>query len=144
MRTPVGTVLHTGDWKFDPDPLIGDVTDEAALRRLGDEGVLAMVCDSTNALRAGHPARKPMCARRSIELVGRCDSARRGRLLRLERRAAVDDRARGAAHGRHVALVGRSLWRIDKAARETGYLDRCAALPHRGGGGLSAARQGRC
>ena len=54
IRTPVGNVLHTGDWKLDPNPLVGDVTDEAALRRLGEEGVLAMVCDSTNALVDGH------------------------------------------------------------------------------------------
>jgi ribonuclease J len=50
LRTPVGMVLHTGDWKFDPDPLIGEIYDEAALHRLGDEGVLAMIGDSTNAL----------------------------------------------------------------------------------------------
>ncbi|HEY2051172.1 MAG TPA: ribonuclease J, partial [Caulobacteraceae bacterium] len=48
IRTPLGTVLHTGDWKIDPDPLTGPVTDVDAIRRLGDEGVLAMVCDSTN------------------------------------------------------------------------------------------------
>ena len=53
LRTPAGTVFHTGDWKFDPDPLIGPSADEAALGRLGEEGVLAMVCDSTNALRPG-------------------------------------------------------------------------------------------
>ena len=53
LRTAAGTVLHTGDWKLDPDPLIGAPVDEDALRRLGDEGVLAMVCDSTNALRPG-------------------------------------------------------------------------------------------
>ena len=50
LRTPYGTVLHTGDWKLDPQPLIGPPTDEAAFRALGEEGVLAMVCDSTNAL----------------------------------------------------------------------------------------------
>ena len=48
IRTPLGTVLHTGDWKIDPDPMLGDETDIEALQRLGDEGVLAMVCDSTN------------------------------------------------------------------------------------------------
>ena len=48
IRTPLGTILHTGDWKIDPDPLTGPVTDEAAIRQLGDEGVLALVCDSTN------------------------------------------------------------------------------------------------
>src|SRR5208282_6044908 len=53
IRTPLGTVLHTGDWKIDPDPLVGPVTDSEALRRVGEEGVLAMVCDSTNVLRSG-------------------------------------------------------------------------------------------
>ena len=48
IRTPLGTILHTGDWKFDPDPVIGPTSDEAALKVLGDEGVLAIVCDSTN------------------------------------------------------------------------------------------------
>ena len=48
IRTPLGTILHTGDWKIDPDPVTGEATDEEAIRRLGDEGVLAMVCDSTN------------------------------------------------------------------------------------------------
>ncbi|MDB5382007.1 MAG: Ribonuclease [Rhodospirillales bacterium] len=54
IRTRHGLILHTGDWKFDPDPLTGAPTDEEAFRRLGDEGVLAMVCDSTNALVEGH------------------------------------------------------------------------------------------
>ncbi|HSZ73865.1 MAG TPA: ribonuclease J, partial [Rhizomicrobium sp.] len=54
IRTRLGTIVHTGDWKLDPDPLIGETTDEGALRALGDEGVLALVCDSTNALVAGH------------------------------------------------------------------------------------------
>src|SRR6185437_1263365 len=53
LRTPLGTILHTGDWKFDPDPLVGATSDVATLRRLGDQGVLAMICDSTNALRPG-------------------------------------------------------------------------------------------
>jgi len=50
LRTRLGNVLHTGDWKLDPDPVVGPITDEAALRRLGGQGVLAMVCDSTNVL----------------------------------------------------------------------------------------------
>ena len=54
IRTRHGIVVHTGDWKLDPDPLIGEPTDEAAFARLGEEGVLAMVCDSTNALVEGH------------------------------------------------------------------------------------------
>ncbi len=53
IRTPLGVVAHTGDWKLDPDPLLGEPTDAAAIRKLGDEGVLALVCDSTNALVSG-------------------------------------------------------------------------------------------
>jgi len=53
IRTPVGTVLHTGDWKFDPDPVVGDAADIETLKRLGDEGVLALVCDSTNVFTPG-------------------------------------------------------------------------------------------
>ncbi|MET0272481.1 MAG: ribonuclease J, partial [Phenylobacterium sp.] len=54
IKTPLGTILHTGDWKIDPDPLLGAPTDQDAIRKLGDEGVLAMVCDSTNVFVAGH------------------------------------------------------------------------------------------
>src|SRR3954469_13041099 len=53
IRTPLGTILHTGDWKIDPDPLLGAPTDQDAIRRLGDDGVLAMVCDSTNVFVEG-------------------------------------------------------------------------------------------
>jgi ribonuclease J len=122
LRTPVGTVLHTGDWKFDPDPLIGSTSDEAALRRLGDDGVLAMIGDSTNALRPGTSGSEADLRRSLIDLVGRydarvavgCFASNVARLATIARAAAV--------HGREVALVGRSLWRIDKAARENGYL----------------------
>src|SRR5690606_27562337 len=48
IDTPAGRIVHTGDWKLDPEPLVGAPTDEAALQAIGDEGVLAMVCDSTN------------------------------------------------------------------------------------------------
>ncbi|MGH6995933.1 MAG: ribonuclease J, partial [Stellaceae bacterium] len=70
LRTPLGTVLHTGDWKFDPDPLVGDTSDMAALRRLGDEGVLAMICDSTNALRPGESGSEADVRTTLIDLVG--------------------------------------------------------------------------
>ncbi len=53
IKTPLGMIVHTGDWKLDPDPLIGDVTDAATFKKLGDDGVLALVCDSTNALVPG-------------------------------------------------------------------------------------------
>jgi ribonuclease J len=122
LRTPVGVVLHTGDWKFDPDPLIGPTSDEGALYRLGDEGVLAMVGDSTNALRPGSSGSEADLRRSLIDLVGRYDArvavaCFASNVARLETIAHA-----AAAHGREVALVGRSLWRIDKAARENGYL----------------------
>jgi len=122
LRTPIGTVLHTGDWKFDPDPLIGPTADEAALKRLGDEGVLALVGDSTNALRPGTSGSEAELRRSLIDLIGRYDArvavaCFASNVARLETVAWA-----AAAHDRQVALVGRSLWRIDKAARENGYL----------------------
>ena len=122
LRTPVGTVLHTGDWKFDPDPLIGPTADEAALKRLGDEGVLALVGDSTNALRPGTSGSEAELRRSLIDLIGRYD-ARVAVACFASNVARLETIARAAAaHDRQVALVGRSLWRIDKAARENGYL----------------------
>ena len=122
LRTPVGTVLHTGDWKFDPDPLIGPTADEAALKRLGAEGVLALIGDSTNALRPGTSGSEAELRRSLIDLIGRYD-ARVAVACFASNVARLETIARAAAaHGREIALVGRSLWRIDKAARENGYL----------------------
>ncbi|HLJ65210.1 MAG TPA: ribonuclease J, partial [Stellaceae bacterium] len=123
IRTPVGTVLHTGDWKFDRDPLVGPVSDMAALRHLGEEGVLAMICDSTNALRPGESGSEADVRASLIELVGKAEervvvACFASNVARLHSAAAA-----AAAHDRHVALVGRSLWRIEHAARETGYLE---------------------
>ncbi len=122
IRTSAGTVLHTGDWKLDPEPLIGATTDEARLRAVGDEGVLAIVCDSTNALKVGHSGSEGELRRSLTELIGRYD----GRVAvacfasNVARLSTIAHAAR--AHDRDVALVGRSLWRMDKAARENGYL----------------------
>jgi ribonuclease J len=122
IRTSAGTVLHTGDWKLDPDPLIGAATDEARLRAIGDEGVLAIVCDSTNALKPGHSGSEGDLRRSLTELIGGYD----GRVAvacfasNVARLSTIAHAAR--AHDRDVALVGRSLWRMDKAARENGYL----------------------
>ncbi len=123
LRTPLGTVLHTGDWKFDPDPLVGERSDVARLRRLGEEGVLAMICDSTNALRPGEAGSEADVRRSLIKLVGRCRrrvviACFATNVARLGSAAAA-----AVAHDRHAALVGRSLWRIEHAARETGYLE---------------------
>ncbi len=122
IRTPYGTILHTGDWKIDPNPLIGPATDEAAFRRLGEEGVLAMVCDSTNAMVDGHSGSEAE-VRRSLAALIR---PMRGRVAvtcfasNVARVESVVMAARDA--GRHVALVGRSLRNLEAAARECGYL----------------------
>ncbi|HEV8680250.1 MAG TPA: ribonuclease J [Stellaceae bacterium] len=122
IRTSAGTVLHTGDWKLDPEPLIGTPTDEERLRAVGDEGVLAIVCDSTNALKEGHSRSEGELRQSLTELVGHYD----GRVAvacfasNVARLSTIAHAA--AAHGRDVALVGRSLWRMEKAARDNGYL----------------------
>ena len=123
VRTPAGTVLHTGDWKLDPDPLVGPTADEAALRRLGEEGVLALVCDSTNALRPGEAGSEAE-VRRSLEvLVGQCRNRVAVACFASNVARLTSIAAAAAKHDRQVALVGRSLWRIEQAARETGYFE---------------------
>ncbi len=122
IRTPLGALLHTGDWKLDPEPLVGPVADEAALRRLGDEGILAMICDSTNALVHGASGSEAEVRDSLEDLVGRLPgrvavASFASNVARLESIARA-----AAAHGRDVALVGRSLWRIAEAARANGYL----------------------
>ncbi len=122
IRTPYGTILHTGDWKLDATPLIGPATDEAAFRRLGEEGVLAMVCDSTNAMVDGSSGSEAEVRRSLSELI----RPMRGRVAvtcfasNVARVESVVMAARDA--GRHVALVGRSLRNLEAAARECGYL----------------------
>ncbi|MEA2756697.1 MAG: ribonuclease [Aliidongia sp.] len=123
LRTPAATVLHTGDWKFDPEPLVGRTADLAALHRLGDEGVDVLIGDSTNALKAGEAGSEADVRASLIELVGRYDNrvaigCFASNVARLQSAALA-----GEAHGRSVALVGRSLWRMEQAARENGYLD---------------------
>ncbi len=122
IRTPAGTVVHTGDWKLDPDPLISGPADLDALRRIGKEGVLAVVGDSTNVFTRGHSGSEAEVRANLFELLGRFQ----GRIAIgcfATNVARVESIALAAeAHGRSVALVGRSLWRIEKAARELGYL----------------------
>lgn len=122
IETPVGRVMHTGDWKLDPDPIVGPTTDEKALIRVGEAGVLAMVCDSTNVLVNGESGSEADVRDTLLDIVGRYEkrvavACFASNVARLETIARV-----GAAHDRQVALVGRSLWRIYEAAKETGYL----------------------
>ena len=122
IETPAGTVLHTGDWKLDPSPLIGPPTDEAALAALGEKGVLAMVCDSTNAMVEGHSGSE-LDVRRSLSALIR-DLQGRVAVTCFASNVARMESVALAAHdaGRSVAIVGRSLRNMDAAARECGYL----------------------
>lgn len=128
IRTPLGTVLHTGDWKFDPDPVIGEVSDEVALSRLGDDGVLAIVCDSTNVFSPGHSGSEADLARSLTEIIGECKgkvavACFATNVARLHTVAKAAE-----ACGRDVILAGRSLQRVTTAARNCGYLDDVAPM----------------
>jgi len=117
-------VVHTGDWKLDPDPLIGPVTDAAALNAIGDNGALALVCDSTNALVSGESGSESRVRQSLIDLVGTLTgrvavTAFASNVARLE---SIGEAAR--RHGRELALVGRSMHRIVEAARASGYLQK--------------------
>jgi len=123
IRTPAGIVLHTGDWKIDPTPLLGAPTDAARLSALGDEGVLALIGDSTNAVREGHSPSESDVAKTLAELI-RSAPARVAVTTfasHVGRLRAVADAARAA--DREVVLVGRAMERVTQVARETGYLD---------------------
>ncbi len=123
IHTEVGTVLHTGDWKIDPTPIIGPPTDERRLRELGDAGVLALVGDSTNAIREGRSPSESEVAKTMMELV----KTARGRVAvttfasNVARIKAVAAAAKAA--DREIVVVGRAMARVVQVARETGYLE---------------------
>lgn len=122
IRTRHGLVVHTGDWKLDPDPLIGLPTDEAAFAALGEEGVLAMVCDSTNAMVEGHSGSEAE-VRRNFKALLKGMKGRVAVTCFSTNVARLESIALGAmANGRKVALFGRSLRNAEAAARECGYL----------------------
>jgi ribonuclease J len=122
ITTPAGVVLHTGDWKLDPDPLVGPPSDEAGLAALGDAGVLAMVCDSTNAMVEGHSGSEGD-VRRALPGLLSTLTGRVAMTCFASNVARVETIALAAREvGRSVALVGRSLRNLEAAARETGYL----------------------
>ena len=122
IRTKFGTIFHTGDWKIDPEPLIGDLTDEAMLKRIGDEGVLAMVCDSTNVFVEGEAGSEAMVRANLKKLV----KGRKGRIAVTcfaSNLARVESIALAAvAAGRHPVLSGPALLRMIEAAQECGYM----------------------
>jgi ribonuclease J len=123
IRTPAGLVVHTGDWKIDATPTVGQPTDERRLRELGEEGVLALICDSTNVLREGESPSEADVATTLGDLVREA----KGRVIvttfasnvaRL--RAAAEA---GFAAGRQVIAMGRAMERVVAVARECGYFD---------------------
>lgn len=123
ITSPLGTVIHTGDWKIDPDPEIGPKTDEARFRALGDKGVLALICDSTNAMREGEsPSEKAV----GVGLRGVIEKAP-GRVAvttfssNVGRIRSIAEAARDA--GRQVLVLGRSLKRVIDVSTELGYMD---------------------
>jgi ribonuclease J len=122
IKTPLGTVLHTGDWKIDPHPLLGAPTDEDAIRRLGDEGVLAMVCDSTNVFVDGVAGSEAEVREAITPLIGQL----KGKVAVAcfaSNVARMDTVIRAAeANGRRVALVGRSMHRMAAAAKSVGLM----------------------
>jgi ribonuclease J len=122
IKTPLGTILHTGDWKIDPDPLTGDVTDQDAIRKLGDEGILAMVCDSTNVFVDGEAGSEATVR----EVLGKLIGTLKGKVAAAcfaSNVARMDSIIRAAeANDRRVCLVGRSMIRMSAAARSVGLL----------------------
>lgn len=123
ITTPVGTVIHTGDWKIDPAPSIGPKTDEARFRAYGDKGVLALVCDSTNALRDGDSPSEQEVGASLKKLIEEA----KGRVAistfssNVGRVVAIARAARDA--GRQVLVLGRSLKRVIDVSGELGYMD---------------------
>ncbi len=122
IKTSLGVVLHTGDWKVDPNPLIGDEINSKRLKEIGNEGVLAMICDSTNVFSAGRSGSELDVRKNMLNIMSR-----------LKKRIIITSFASNVARmesafycakktGRQISLVGRSMHRIYKAARECGYL----------------------
>lgn len=122
IRTPAGIILHTGDWKIDPVPQIGSTTDIAGLTALGDEGVLAMVCDSTNVFENGEAGSEETVRLGLIELIAQQKQAVAVTTFasNVARVKSIIDAAEKA--GRSVCLVGRSMHRVTAAAKAVGIL----------------------
>lgn len=122
LRTELGTVLHTGDWKIDRTPSLGPKVDSAAIRKLGDDGLLAMICDSTNVLSPGESGSETDVRKSLTKLIAKQE----GRVAvttfasNVSRVVSICEAA--VAADRSVCLLGRSMLRIVDAARETGLL----------------------
>ena len=123
IETPAGNVLHTGDWKCDPDPLIGEKINSSRLKKIGENGVLAMICDSTNVFSVGRAGSELDVRKNLLKIIDK-----------LKKRIVITSFASNVARmetvfycaeksGRQISLVGRSMHRIYKAAKKCGYLN---------------------
>jgi len=122
IQTPGGNVFHTGDWKCDPDPVIGEKVNEEKLKKIGGEGILAMICDSTNVFSIGRAGSEADVRKSMLKVMSR-----------LKKRILVTSFASNVARmetvfycaekiNRKISLVGRSMHRIFNAAKKCGYL----------------------
>jgi ribonuclease J len=128
IRTEAGNILHTGDWKFDRDPILGSKADEALLKSYGDEGVLALVCDSTNVFNKGTSGSEGDVRKSLVDIIAGCPqmvvvTTFASNLARLDTIIHAGQMAK-----RKVVLTGRSLHRILLAAQESGYMKDIAPL----------------
>ena len=123
IDTPSGTIFHTGDWKYDPDPLVGDKINSSRLKEIGEEGVMAMICDSTNVFSIGRSGSEADVRKSLIDIIEK-----------QKKRIIVTSFASNVARmetiffcaqktGRQISLVGRSMQKIYKAAKKCGYLN---------------------
>jgi ribonuclease J len=125
IRTPEGTILHTGDWKIDHDPQIGDGVDHAAIKALGDEGILAIVCDSTNVFSPGVAGSESNIRRNLEKLIGQyagqgvAVASFASNVARLESIMLA-----AQANDRSICLIGRSMRRMTEAAKSVGLLKK--------------------
>lgn len=123
ITTPLGTVMHTGDWKIDPDPLVGEITDAEKLKAWGDKGILAMVCDSTNVFTEGTAGSEEAVRQELNKLIGEHPEKRvvvacfASNIARLETAMLAAKK-----YNRKVCLLGRSMDRMVKASQKSGYL----------------------
>lgn len=130
ITTPAGTVVHTGDWKIELEPEIGPATDERRLRALGDAGVLALICDSTNALREGQSPTEQVVGQNLRKLIEEA----KGRVAitsfssNVARIRLVAEAARDA--GREILVLGRSMKRMIDVAAELGYMENLPQFRH--------------
>lgn len=123
IKTDLGTIFHTGDWKIDPNPLVGEKFDEAAVKKWGDSGIKALVCDSTNVFEEGTTGSEATVAKelvaeiekhKDVRVVVTCFASNVARVHTIMRAAQET--------GRKVAFTGRSIGRMVDAAQSTGYL----------------------